>query len=90
MTKSKRTIEEYNRFVTKHQEEWLRVGYQILTIRKILRVSQKELAKRAGICVATLHKLERGAYIRRFKPISSSCINALKTFGYEGLIAIQM
>ena len=89
MTRTQRSEAEFKKFIAKHQEEWLRVGQQVSSVRKKLRVSQKVLAQRAGICVATLRKLELGKYIRRFKPISYSCLNALKTFGYEDLLAIK-
>ena len=89
MAKFKRIEADYKKFILKHQEEWLRIGQKVASMRKKLRVSQVDLAKRAGICAATLRKLETGRYITRFKPISTSCLNALKALGYEGLLATQ-
>lgn len=84
--KFKRTPAEQAKFENKHKEEWAEVGSRISKTRKDLRISQAKLAKMAGICAATLRKLERGLYITRFKPISKSCLNALQTVGYRDML----
>lgn len=79
----KYTESERAAFIRKHEEEWKRVGVEIKEIRQHLRVSQKKLAKAAGICDRTLRKLERGQYITRFKTVVASCKNSLLTIAYD-------
>jgi len=86
----KYTESERAAFIKKHEAEWKRVGAEIYNLRTRLRVSQKQLAKAAGICENTLRKLERGQYIARFKTVVSSCRNALLTIAYGEIIIIQM
>lgn len=57
------------------------IGADIAKIRNSLGVSKRTLAKKAGICVKTLNKLEKGYYVRRYKTVSSSCYNALESIG---------
>ncbi len=73
-------------FIKKHEEEWKRIGTEILTIRQQLRISQKRLAQAAGICDKTLRKLERGQYITRFKTVAASCRNSLLAIAYGDLL----
>lgn len=73
----KPSIEEWNAFVKKHQDEWIRTGNMIKTCRETLRISKAALARDSGICAKTLSKLENGKYIRRFKTVARSCMNAL-------------
>lgn len=76
-------------FFKKHEEEWRRVGAEIRAIRKHLRISQKQLAKAAGICVGTLRKLEQGLYITRFRTVAASCKNSLLAIAYADLFSFQ-
>ena len=85
----KYTEEERAAFIRKHEAEWQRVGSQIESTRKQLRISQKRLAKAAGICVNTLRKLERGKYITRFRTVAASCINSLKVIAYNDLLKAE-
>lgn len=83
MTKEKKcfiysyTDKEWQEFLKKHSAEWEAMGAKIKNIRTQLRISQNRLAREAGICTRTLAKLENGKYIRRFKVVSTSCLNAL-------------
>ena len=83
------TDEERTAFIRKHEAEWKETGDRIRTIRIQLRISQKKLAKAAGICDKTLRKLEHGKYITRFKTVSKSCINSLLAIAYSDLLRIQ-
>lgn len=58
-------------------------GNQNQNIRTQLRVSLNRLAREAGICSRTLAKLENGKYIRRFKVVSTSCLNDLSLFIWQ-------
>lgn len=71
------TDKEWQAFLKKHSAEWEAMGAKIKNIRTQLRISQNRLAREAGICTRTLAKLENGKYIRRFKVVSTSCLNAL-------------
>ena len=71
------TDKEWQEFCKKHSAEWEAMGTKIKNIRTQLRISQNRLAREAGICARTLAKLENGKYIRRFKVVSTSCLNAL-------------
>lgn len=77
------TAEERKIFFAKMQPVWEATGKEINHIRTELKVSKRYLAKHAGICVKTLTKVEKGQYIRRFKVVSQSCLNALELFGYK-------
>lgn len=65
-------------FFKKNSTIWKNTGNAIKEMRLELRISRKKLAEKAGISVGTLKKLENGKYIRRFKTVSKSCINALE------------
>lgn len=65
-------------FFRKNAPVWKETGRVIKLIRLQLKMSRKELAKQAGIAPQTLRKLENGKYIRRFKTVSKSCLNALE------------
>ena len=65
-------------FFRKNASTWKNTGNAIKEMRLQLKISRRELAKRAGIAPQTLKKLENGKYIRRFKTVSKSCINALE------------
>lgn len=63
-------------------------GEYIKKIRIELNLSQKCLAKQAGIAINTLRKLEKGQYIRRYKTVVASCFNALVNKNMGSMITI--
>ena len=83
------TDDERAVFIRKHEAEWKEVGAQIKSIRTQLRISQKRLARAAGICDKTLRKLERGQYITRFKTVVASCKNSLLAIAYADLYTVK-
>ncbi len=72
------TQEEKIEFFKNNSHKWKVIGNVIKNVRLELKISRKTLAKMAGISVGTLKKLEYGRYIRRFKVVSKSCLNALE------------
>lgn len=85
----KKTEAEWNDYVTKHEALWKAAGDKIKTTREKLKLSKKALAQASGICVKTLTKLENGQYIRRFKTVSKSCLNALGLNALKEFLALQ-
>lgn len=75
--------EKIKAYIERNTPLWQQTGAVIKKAREQLSISKKALAQAAGICVKTLTKLENGLYIRRFKVVSKSCLNALKMLGYE-------
>lgn len=80
---------EWEAYVAAKKPMWEETGTRIRTIRENLKISKKALAKAAGICVKTLTKLENGQFIRRFKTVSKSCLNALGFNAYKEFAELQ-
>lgn len=86
----KLTEEEKIEFFKNNAEIWENTGAAIKEMRVRLRISKRKLAKKAGISVKTLTKLENGCYIRRFKTVSKACLNGLEAINNkDSLICLE-